>query len=373
MSEDRENPTLGHITTVLATLSVSGNFISILAISRSLCPSLRGHVTTTSPPRRVSTEGTYKRHVTLLLALSVINFAVGALHMTFVAVACFQGRWMDMSLDSKEVFPKQILNERVWCNMSSYFVRAFSTLAIGTISVVSIERSVTIWYPLRAAMFMSNRRILFLQLVLWAAALALQIQEGYMRHIVVYVVPAYQCVKSYTNPSDVKAIIGACIAFNMFNMLIIMITSSGTVVTLVKMRRTERRLSTKNVHQKRRKSDPSNKIFLIGVTSLIIVCINTFTWLPYNLLSFLRYVLRYNVPASATLRNFDLRTLVWWVQYVSPAISPLIFVFRIKTIRVEVVELFKSAFSPLLSIQKKFNNLFLFDNMSKNKINRDSV
>ena len=346
MSESRENPTLGHITTVLATLSVSGNLISILAISRSLCPSLRGHVIT--PPRRLSTEGTYRRHVTLLLVMSVINLAVGALHMTFVAVACFQGRWMDMKSDSEEVFLKQILNEGVWCDMSSYFVRTFSTLAIGTVSVVSIERSVTIWYPLKAPMFMSNRRILFLQLLLWAAAIALQVQEGYLRHIVVYVVPAYQCVKSYTNPSDVKDIIGASIAFNMFNMLIIMITSSGTVVTLVKMRRAERRLSTINVHQKRRKSDPSNKVFLIGVTSLIIVCINTFTWLPYNLLSFLRYVLRNNVPASATLRSFELRTLVWWVQYVSPALSPLIFVFRIETIRVEVVEMFKSAFSQLL-------------------------
>ncbi|KAL5267357.1 hypothetical protein ACHWQZ_G004414 [Mnemiopsis leidyi] len=359
MSEDRENPTLGYITSVLAAFSVFGNLNSILAISRVIWKSPRGRVSvpTEAQPRRPSTEGPYRRHVTLLLALSVVNFAVAVLHITFVAIACFQGYWLDMTSSSnEEVFLKQILNKGTWCNVSSYFVRAFSSLAISTVSVIGIERTVTIWYPLRATTFLSNRRVLLLLLFLWAAALGLQVQEGYMRHIVVYVVPAYQCVKSYTNPGDVQTIIGTYIAFNMFNMLIIMVTSSATVVTLVRMRKVAKSVSTKCVSQKRRKSDPSNKIFFLGVTSLIIVCINTFTWLPYNLLSILRYVLRYNPAASLRLRNFNLRTVVWWIQYVSPALSPLIFVFRIEAIRVEAVELFRTAFKPVFNFQKKFHD-----------------
>lgn len=322
---------LGTLTATVVMVTITGNLMSMTAIYRSLSR------------RKTVSKSLRKPHLLLIFCLSFLDFCIGTFHASFVSVACFMGRWLDMKeveLD-EEAYPQQILNEGTWCNVSSFIIRPLLCMAIGTVAVIALERTVTISSPLRAERVLTNSRTLLLLAVFWLISLLLLVQEMYFPHVTVYILPAFQCIPSYTNTRDVTQIISTNTSYNFFNFVIITASSAYTVLTIIKLRDREKKLSLNrrsrgSACSKTRQGAYNSKRILLSITILLLISVNTGTWLPQNILSSLRYVLPANSSLANSLQDINLRVIVWWLQYMSSAVNPVIYALRLRVMREEI-------------------------------------
>ena len=305
------NPLLGAATLTLAIITVIGNLVTVLAILSSRARSLK------------------RPHITLICCLSVVDFFIGLLHVLFVAIACFTGRWLDIQGDLIETWDHQILNNRAWCKISSFIVQPLFKMAISTVAVIGVERILTMRFPLKSETLITNARCLFALLLTWVIVACLLAQEIFSQHVTVYMMPAYQCIASYASAHDVELIIWTSMAVNSASFFIIIVASVYTFFTLLKLRR-------KAQTQMGEAKDASHTKMIMTATILTLMCIDTSTWLPQYIATTLRYLLP-NTPLFYTLVEYNLRTTVWWIQYLSPALNPVIYALRLKAIRREII------------------------------------
>ena len=304
------NPLLGTVTLILAIITIIGNFVTVFAILKSRARSLR------------------RPHITLICCLSIVDFFIGLLHVFFVAIACFSGRWLDIQGDLVETWDQQILNNRPWCKISSFIVQPLFKMAILTVAVIGMERILTMRFPLKSETLITNSRALFVLFLTWLAVACLLAQEIFSQHVTVYMMPAYQCIASYGSAHDVELIIWASMAVNSISFFIIIVASIYTFFTLLKLRR-------KAQTQMGEAKDASQTKMIMTVTILTLMCIDTSTWLPQYIATTLRYLLP-DTSLYYTLVEYNLRTTVWWIQYLSPALNPVIYALRLKAIRREI-------------------------------------
>ena len=329
-SESKTDKLLGTWTATVAMVTITGNLISMIAICSPLAR------------RRNISKSLRKPHITLIFCLSFLDFCMGMFHLSFVAVACFTGRWLDMDkIEMNQTYPEQVLNGGTWCRISSFFIRPMLCMAIGTVSVIGLERTLVIGAPLRAPRILNNTRTMTLLSVFWLVSILLLFQELYFSHVTVYILPAFQCIPSYTRSRDVAQIIWTNTSYNFINFVIITSSSLYTVWTIVKLR-------FKNNLRGHKKERCTR--MLLSVTILLIISVNTTTWLPQSVLSLLRYVLPAESGVATTLRDFRLRAIVWWLQYMSAAINPVIYALRLKVIREEIRVIYRSVMEKIFSV-----------------------
>ena len=147
--------------------------------------------------------------------------------------------------------------------------------------------------------------------------------------------PAYQCLPSWSYAHDVELIIWTSMSFNFVSFFIIITASVYTFFTLLKLRR-------KAQTQMGEAKDASQTKMLMTATILLLMCMDTGTWLPQYIATTLRYLL----PGTSlyyTLVEYNLRTTVWWIQYLSPALNPIIYALRLKAIRSEILKQIRAA------------------------------
>ena len=324
------NPLLGAVTLTLAIITVIGNLITVLAILKSRARSLK------------------RPHITLICCLSIVDFFIGLFHVLFVAIACFTGRWLDITGDLVEKWDHQILNNRPWCKISSFLVQPLFKMAISTVAVIGLERILTMRYPLKSETLITNVRCIFVLLLTWIIVVCLLAQEIFSQHVTVYMMPAYQCIASYGSANDVEFIIWTSMAVNSVSFFIIIVASAYTFFTLLKLRR-------KAQTQMGEAKDASQTKMIMTATILTLMCIDTSTWLPQYVATTLRYLLP-DTPLYYTLVEYNLRTSVWWIQYLSPALNPVIYALRLKAVRREILAQTK-AFAQLVYPDYKRNSV----------------
>ena len=310
------NDVLGALTAILGVATVFGNLLTLLAIIKSKSKSMK------------------RPHMVLICFLSGVDLCIGLFHVVFVAIACFTGRWLDLHGDMQELYPEQIVNNHPWCKVSSFTVQPLFNMALATVAVIGIERIITLMYPLTCHTWITNYRVIVLLLLTWLLVGGMLVQQISADHYTIYFMPAFQCVASYNSAEDLKLIILVSMSFNFVSFFIIILASVYTFFTLLKLRR-------KSHNEMGEAKDASQKKIILTLTILILMCLDTSSWLPQYLASTLRYFLPYTSRTFQTLTEYKLRTVVWWIQYLSPALNPLIYALRLRAVRNEITLQFK--------------------------------
>ena len=317
IADPHTNHVLGFLTALLGIVTVIGNLITLLAIIKSQSRSMR------------------RPHMILICCLSGLDLCIGLFHVVFVAIACFTGRWMDLHGDLvQDYFPKQIVNNNPWCKVSSFIVQPLFTMAISNVAVIGLERIITLRFPLKCNTWITNCRVIIFLFLTWIVVSGLLVLQISADHDTVYFMPAFQCMASYYYAYDVKLIILTSMTFNFISFLVIIIASLYTFFTLLKLRR-------KSHDEMGEAKDASQKKMILTLTILLLMCLDTSTWLPQYIAGTLRYFLPTSSRAFQTLTEYKLRTVVWWIQYLSPALNPVIYALRLKAVRNEIVLQFK--------------------------------
>eukprot|EP00116_Pleurobrachia_bachei_P005166 sb/3465428/ len=305
---------LGTFTLILSSLTILGNLVTLLVIKRSRSRSLR------------------RPHITLICFLSLTDLLIGTLHMLFVGIACFTGIWIGMDpATAEQPFPKQFLNQgihMIWCRVSAFFYKPLFQLTLATVTLIGMERIITIRFPLNCERWVTNTRCVMAYLAGVVVVLGLNTQDVIYPHTTVFMNPAFQCMLSYVHIPDINRILITSISFNFVSFLTIIIASVYTTVTVMRLKRKARTQMG---------DESSQTKLVVTVTLLILMCLDTSTWLPQYVLSCIRHMLPTLVSTSLSfLTNFNLRMTVWWLQYLSPALNPLVYAFRLKAIRKEI-------------------------------------
>ena len=233
----------------------------------------------------------------------------------------------------------QVQNNRFWCKISSFIVQPLFKMAIGTVAVIGAQLIVSISFPLRSEQWVTNGRVVLVLMFTWVLMGCLLMQEIFSPHQTSYMTTAFQCMPSYNEASDVKLIIWTNMTVNFISFLIIIVASVYTFTVLNRNRKKERAIM-KRIQNKA--GNRSNRSAFIGATVLILMCLDTSTWLPQYVFSSLRYLTRPTHPSHprshvfTALSQYHLRTAAWWIQYLSPALNPVIYALRLTEIRKEV-------------------------------------
>ena len=310
------NHVLGGITLLLGVVTVAGNLVALLAILKSQSRAMR------------------QPHMILICCLAAVDLSIGVLHLVFVAVACFTGRWLDQQGELVEKYPNQISNEGVWCKISSFLTHLLLNLAISTVAVIGIERIITLTFPFKRHIWITKSRVILYLSLAWLTVIGLLVQRAAADHSTIYFMPAYQCVASYKSVSDIKAIILASMVFNFISFLIIIVASGYTIFKLVSLRN--------SAQNKMGEAKETSHKMIVNLIILILMCLDTSTWLPQYIAGTLRYFLPTSSRAFQTLTEYKLRTAVWWIQYLSPALNPVIYALRLKAVRNEISQQLRS-------------------------------
>ena len=129
-ADTTSNYYLGTFTLLLSCLTILGNLVTLLVIKRSRSRSLR------------------RPHITLICFLSLTDLLIGTLHMLFVGIACYTGIWIGMDPDTaQQPFPSQFVNtgaHMIWCRVSAFFYKPLFQLTLATVTLIGMERIITI-------------------------------------------------------------------------------------------------------------------------------------------------------------------------------------------------------------------------------------
>ncbi|XP_063690947.1 high-affinity lysophosphatidic acid receptor-like [Bolinopsis microptera] len=322
------DPLLGSITLLLTITAILGNITAIYYISTSAA--LR------TPSFLV------------LLLLAIVDLTTGVLHLPFVTVACFTGNWIgepgllpdrNISLTRcKCTF--MVSAEGWWCMVSSY-VRPFSQpLSFVTVVIISALRVLSMYFPIAYRRVATAKRIMGGTLVIWVVTLLLTIPTAYYVKGYNYNLVAKQCMWNFTEWAHVRfGFVYNIVAF--FILVAILVTLiTLMVVGLTKrdnVQKGRRKLgnSKTSKDQKSQKSSSSTDYKHASLISIFVGLIWMVSIFPFYVFGIVRsYTNAVHRLDKST--EMALRTLTFWMLYLSPVVNPLLYVLRLPKVRNEL-------------------------------------
>jgi len=242
-----------------------------------------------------------------------------------------------MPEELQETWPNQIENNNMWCKISSFIIQPALKMTISTVAIIGLERFFTLKFCFNNTII-TNKRVLSAVGISWVIVAALTVYEVTRDHVTVYMKSAYQCIPSYRWGSDVKTMMYINITYNTIGFLVIMFVNTYTLFLLFRMNR-----YVESVGRTEQAAEKQKRI--VTITVLLVSCLNTFTWLPLYIVGLLRYTSSGMFQHMTDKELFALRTAVWWIVYLSPALNPILYALRLRVIRKEIKTQISRAFS----------------------------
>ena len=325
--ESTTSVTLGVITTTVTTLTILGNIATLTTI------------------RKCNTFHHTQKF--LISILSGVNLLIGFLHMVFVSIACFHGRWLGMPKDTNVVVENQIPNHNLWCEISSHILRVLIKFSISVVTIISFERFIALKFPFRYQS-LTVSRLLVMVLISFSVVIAITVFETTRDHETVYMTPAYQCVPRYTNLQDITLILYLNLIYQAIGHLLVLAVNTYTLIKIIMLNRYARCHLGARADSLRRN--------VITVTILLVTTLDTLTWLPIYILSLVRNLNPDLLSGMSREEALRLRTVAWWLLYFSPAFNPLIYVFRFRMFRYQIRVKMRGSLEKIASMRRRVSS-----------------
>ena len=208
---------LGVVTTLITTATVVGNLVTLLTMRKC--------------------RGLHPSHKFLLTVLSTLSLLIGLLHMSFVSMACFTGRWLGMTpYNTTDNTLHQIINDSAWCKISSYILFPLVKLSICVVTIVSLERFVALKFTYQYYR-LTTRKLVGLVCASFLFVIAMTGYEISREQVSVYKIPAYQCMALYKNQEDIAIILYVNIVYKAICHGMVLVVNTYTLVKIILLNR----------------------------------------------------------------------------------------------------------------------------------------
>ncbi|KAL5254402.1 hypothetical protein ACHWQZ_G013997 [Mnemiopsis leidyi] len=249
---------------------------------------------------------------TLILCLALSDFLMGTLHLSFVSAK------LQILFDNSKYKKIADLSEGTWCSVSACFVDLFNYITTATTTLISVERCIALYYPLHYKVLLDIPKTIKTVILTWIIAILITLHVPITMKGGYYVAMVAQCVPDF---GDVMGtFIASRVRLVYYSTTFILIAAACVLTLRVVIKFT---LANSSVWVIRK-----SKVIKKTVTLMLVVILSLITWFPHMLVYFLRTFCRDRIMLS-DMGLLNLRVLVWYFCYLSAALNPFVYAFRL--------------------------------------------